>query len=449
MTPATILGESRVTRVTLAVALLLVVTITARPEGAHRTLLDANGRANAFAVSAAIQKAARTERCPRPALREPTTGDGSLLIAAVVDPASREAQCLTAVAKLRMDLDRCTQHPCPTLALASLPSRPDLVDECAALYQTIADSAHATEACSPERADTYDVNDALSDKSMLGLLAIPLAVRLRIAPLVANGELRDAAHQITAAIRYVDDYGRAGVLIAAMIAKVSTGPLLDTLAEILADQRLTADEARAIARDLDILLATGPSFDSMMRQETAWVVALVEHEQQAMHPITNDLEQDRALSLLGIEYGLRTIERACKGKSLHHCVENLPAPPGDTYEEPDFEAELRSGLDDAEVRDRVVALIGNAQYGLFTPYARKLGEREFALVASRMQAELRTLTVDECGDPQRRRARLATWLVDGIELGDESEPAVRPAPWQIADRYPTTQRVLRCLAPHR
>ena len=89
----------------IAVMSLLFVTIIVRSESVrHRTLLDANGRAMAFATSAAMQTAARTERCPRPALREPATGDGTSLIATVADPTSRESRCLAAVSKLRQEL---------------------------------------------------------------------------------------------------------------------------------------------------------------------------------------------------------------------------------------------------------------------------------------------------------------------------------------------------------
>ncbi|HEX5060929.1 MAG TPA: hypothetical protein VFV99_16290, partial [Kofleriaceae bacterium] len=69
-------------------------------------------------------------------------------------------------------------------------------------------------------------------------------------------------------------------------------------------------------------------------------------------------------------------------------------------------------------------------YGSWAVYPASFGARHFALTALRVQAELRTMTVDECRDPQRRRTRLARWL-DDVVLSGAAEPILDQSAWQM------------------
>ena len=173
------------------------------------------------------------------------------------------------------------------------------------------------------------------------------------------------------------------------------------------DPRLTADAARAIARDLDALLSSGPTFEAMARQETAWV---------ATHTNTLAPDDDPAPILLGAEQRQHDIGRAC-GETLRACADHL----------------------------KTVTVDGVA--GFWVPYARRLGARELTLTALRMQAELRIASPDECHDPARRRAVLAPWLApDRAILGDQLEPVVTPPAWQTGNPGPKPLTwVLKCV----
>src|SRR5262245_44401212 len=91
--------------------------------------------------------AVRAERCPRPALRMPITGDGSGQLQTLSDRTSPERQCLARVRELRPELGPCMPNEhCGALTLATIQPHPDVVEACAPLYATVEALAHASEA---------------------------------------------------------------------------------------------------------------------------------------------------------------------------------------------------------------------------------------------------------------------------------------------------------------
>jgi hypothetical protein len=435
------LAESKVVQLSVAAIVIVglgVVAIAFRSND-DRIVVDAYERARAEAVAAMWTNEARADRCARRALREPTTGDGTHDLAALVDPTSSTAHCLLDAGRVHVDHEEwCAGHVrCPAAMLAGLAPQPAIVNACASLYAAIADHARATSACSPLRA-----GDALGamDVPFRTMLHLPFAVRLQIAPLVANGELAAAAGHVLDAMRFADDYGRGTYLLGAMLSLAGTLDLADTLDELLVDPRLAPDDARAIARDLDILLATMPTVSEMFHHETAAMVTQLFRAQ----PITHAPEQDRALQILGQEKWLAEIDGACAGTSVLSCVEHLRALPAQAMARPDdFDRIIQSG-DDHATRDQVVELIAASLASSTPEYARKLGDREIALRTLRMQAELRTIDIDACRDRRGRQTTLSPWLRDDLQLGDEPEPTVQLPRWrQTSDRAPY---VLHCVA---
>ena len=101
--------------------------------------------------------AARAERCPRPALRTPITGDGSARLRTLNDRRSPERQCLARVKELRTELGPCMpEEHCGPQTLATVKPHADLVEVCAPLYAAIEELAHADEACSPSTVSDDD-----------------------------------------------------------------------------------------------------------------------------------------------------------------------------------------------------------------------------------------------------------------------------------------------------
>jgi hypothetical protein len=205
------------------------------------------------------------------------------------------------------------------------------------------------------------------------------------------------------AMRFADDLGRKSPVPGAMLSTAHAIRLVDTLDELAIDPRLTADEARAIARDLDTLLASAPRWDAIMRQETASVAGFLGARKEDMVP---------ELALL--ETQARGIRRVCSG-TLRDCVEHLDA----------------------------VKVEGLAD---FKEYAQRLGMRDSALAFVRMQIELRLAPPEACANPVQRRAILQPWA-DRAVVGDEYEPVVTPPAWQRAkdDKPRPFPRVLRCV----
>jgi len=313
------------------------------------------GDDRADTVSAELIAAARAQQCSRPALRAPAIPDGTALLRRLRDHASPENQCLARVATLSTEL----KPPCPTdddcalPKLATLKPYPEIVGACAPLYDTIARIAHASEACSPEIADTFDASDM-----SVAIIALQHAVRLRIAPLVARGELAAAATHLLDALRVADDYGRGAVLMGAMESLAMITGLVATLDEILIDPRLSSDAARAIAGDLDALIATAPAIIPTMHQEAAWAA------KRRKTIAKSDADADALV--LAAERRTREVDRICGG-TLKACVEQLGA----------------STVDDAKD---------------FAGYVQKFGTRDVALTFARMQAELRTVAAADCSD---------------------------------------------------
>ena len=331
---------------------------------------------------------ARAERCPRPALRPPVTGDGSALLVGLRDKHSPEGQCLARVSALHRELEPCEPgEGCPLTKLESLKPHPEILMACAPLYDKIERIAHANEACSPMTLD----DDVTSDLGA-SVFALDHAVRIQIAPLVTKGEIGAAARHVIDAMRFSDDYGRKGTLIGPMMTVAMATDLVGTLDELLVDPRLTRDGARAIARDLEVLLASGPTFDAIMRQEDAWLAKNIDGMSQV---------KDIVPELLALEQRARGVRRACS-RTLRECAEQL-----------------------GEVK------VDGPLGAILDHYARRLGARDYALTFARMQAELRIASPEDCNDPTRRRAVLAKWLTpDQAVLGDELEPIVSPPAWQ-------------------
>jgi hypothetical protein len=253
-----------------ALAAFVVATAMLAPK--TRTLVDGGMQVRAFATAAAWQAESRTARCPRTPLREPVIGDGSRFLGPVLDKESAEAKCLKQFGELFGDLyTPCEGNSHCATKLAALKPHPEVIAKCAALYDDIDRVAHASEACSPFRAGTYNIMAATDPP----ILTIADAVRVRIAPLVVGGRLGDAAREVTDAIRFVHDVGRNTSLLGAMYGSGTMEPLLWSLDEILIDPRLTHDDAREIARDLDVLASTMPTFVETMHGEAAEYPSLV------------------------------------------------------------------------------------------------------------------------------------------------------------------------------
>lgn len=438
MTPAV---DSRIARIAIAVVALLVIAIVALPSARHRNLVGSYERMRTLALTTTWQIAAKTQRCPRPPLRAPTTGDATAILARMIDPQSPLVDCMRRLVDVDKDMhEPCDKGPCPMIPLAALEPHPDVVAACAPLFAAIEQVAHATAACSPERFDNQ--NRPLT----FGAMSVPRAVRLRIAPLIARGELGTAARHVTDAMRYADDYGRATPTIGVMISLAMTRQLVDTLEELLLDPHLTADDARAIGRDLDVLRATMPPADDMVRHELAWTALLIAGEAITGESVTGDLHQDRTLWVLSTERWLARYEHACRGAALRDCIERMAAAERWTrFGEPaDFTPALQSELDDGSVRELIVERLADDHW-LLTDIARGLASREFALTVLRMQAELRTLSTDECRDPVVRHARLAPWHDGDIQVGDAAEQAIAAPAWQRIGRRRGEPRTLACV----
>jgi hypothetical protein len=442
------LVESKAVRlgcaITAAVALGWLLLSGEEP----RVLVDPYERARVHMKTAARTEAIRAERCPRPALREPVVAiDGSPLLRGFIEPSSAEARCLDAVGKQRDKVEPCDPRNCPKLTLAAMTPQPDLVAACATLYDKIAQLAHTTAACSPSSADDFDPLTGPEVRSML----LPFAIKLQVAPLYARGELVAAARHIMNAMRFADDYGRKGYLVTAMISVAVVGMLGEVLVEILTDPRLTADDARAIARELDVLIASAPAIDAVMRQESRFVIARIDDLEHT--PYTGNADDDAALQLIDLECWLQRVERACKDKPLRTCLEAHstqvdPTKPSDRELLP---LEIAMGLRGRDLRKRVLAVMAHERAWVGA-YPSMFGRRHFVLHSLRMQAELRTMASAECRNPQTRRERLAPWLANGIMMSDKPEVTVVPAAWLNRPTWARTSKsrprhTLRCIDP--
>ena len=348
--------------------------------------------------------AARAERCPRPALRSPITGDGSARLKVLYDKNSPEWRCLARVSELRNELgpclpeEHCEPQTLGPLTLATVRPYTDIIEACAPLYTAIEELAHASEACSPTGDD-----DSVTDERARAFLSLSNAVRIEVAPYAASGQLGEASARVLDAMRFADDFGRKGTVLGAAFSTLVASRLVDTLDELAIDPRLTADEARAIARDLDTLLASAPRWDAITRKDQVWVANFaVSHSPDAV-PLLAILEAQR-----------RDIRRVCSG-TLRDCVEHL-----DDVKE-DHAAD-------------------------FKDYAQHLAQRDSGLAFVRMQIELRLARPEDCADPVRRRAILQPWA-DRAVVGDEREPIVTPPTWEYApaDRPRSVPRVLHCV----
>ena len=360
--------------------------------------IDAGERGRLLAMRPVWIAAARAERCPRPALRTPVTGDASARLHALNDKHAPEQHCIDRVRKeLWNELGPCIPHqPCEPQTLATVKPHPDLVEACAPLYAAIEEVAHASEACAP----TGGKDD---DEKVGALIELDKAVRIEVAPLAAKGQVGEAATRVLDAMRFVDDLGRQSSVVGGVISSLVVSRLVDTLDELAIDPHLTADEARAIARGLDTLLASAPRWDAIMRQEQAWMANFIGSQKQDMVP-----------ELAILETQARGIRRVCSG-TLRDCVEHLD------------DVKVEGG---ADLKD----------------FARQLGWRDSALAFVRMQIELRLAPPEACANPVQRRAILQPWA-DRAVVGDEYEPVVTPPAWQRAkdDKSRPFPRVLRCV----
>jgi hypothetical protein len=361
--------------------------------------ISAGERGRLLAMRPVWIAAARAERCPRPALRTPITGDGSARLLSLNDKKSPERRCLERVKELRSELGPCLPHePCGPQTLAGLEPHSDVVEACAPLYAAVEELAHASEACSP-------ISNSIPDDDIGPVAALSLgnAVRLEVAPLAANGQVAEASKRVLDAMRFADDLARNSTILGVPVSTAISSRLVDTLDELAIDPRLTADEARAISRDLDVLLASSPRWDAVMRQEQAWVA-----DWAASH------SEDMIAVLASVDVQAADTRRVCSG-TLRDCVEHF---------------------DEMKAEGATV----------FQDYARRLGMRDSALAFVRMQIELRLARPEDCADPVRRRAILEPWA-DRAVVGDEREPVVTPPTWQRvpSDAPRRVPRVLRCV----
>ena len=441
MVPASLV-ESRSARIALALTATLAVSWLLLRGEQPRVLVDQHERARVRVMTAARTAAIAAERCPRPALRTPALAiDGSPLLAGLVDQTSPEIGCLQRVSTPRHEVERCDSNGCKEVALSAVPSRPDIIAACAPLYEKIDQLAYTTEACSPWSAPGID---PITNGADVWYGSFAFAIKLRVAPLYTAGELSVAARHIIDAMRFADDHGRKGYMVNAAISIFVVTRLADSLADILTDPRLTSDEARAIARDLDVLLASGPTIDAMMRQESRFGVAQADEQAKAW-PYTGDADQDAVLSLIAIERALRHSEAACRDKSLRACLEarRAPEPAASADFRERLPAALLSGESDHALRERIIQdMVSPWQF-----YPANQSDRPFALAALRMQAELRMMPIAECRDPDVRRKRLAPWFEHAVLASGPEPIVVTPAlfqpPWVKAKRR--LSRTLRCV----
>jgi len=358
--------------------------------------ISTSERARLLAMPPVWTAAARAERCPRPALRTPITGDRSARLAAMSDNSSPEQQCLARVKELRTELGPCApQEHCGPQTLAAVKPHPDLVAACAPLYAAIDDVAHASEACTS--------TSAWNEDNVVSVLSLDNAVRIEVAPLAAHGQLGDAARRVLDAIRFADDLARKSAVLGEVASTAAALRLADTLDELAIDPRLPPDDARAIARDLDVLLATPPRWDAIMRQEDAWGATFaVAHSHDPMPSLAIYDARERGL------------QRVCRG-TLRDCVEHSDA----------------MNVEDA---------------GDFTDFAKRLAHRDYVLAFVRMQIELRLARPEDCNNPLRRRALVQPWA-DRAIVGDEAEPVVTAPAWQRIATVQQTHapRVLHCV----
>ncbi len=366
---------------------------------ADQQSVDERERARLLTLPPVWTAAARAERCPRPALRAPVTGDGSPRLHVLYDNNSPEVRCLERVKELRTELGPCLpEEHCGPQTLATIKPHTDIVEACAPLYAVVEELAHASEACSPTGDD-----DSVVPDGALAFFSLSNAVRIEVAPYAASGQLGEASARVLDAIRFADDFGRKGTVLGAEFSTKVASRLVDTLDELAIDPRLTADEARTIARDLDTLLASAPRWDAIMREDQVWTANFaVSHSPDAV-PLLAILEAQR-----------RDIRRVCSG-TLRDCVEHLD-----------------------DVKDDHAAD--------FKDYAQHLAQRDSGLAFVRMQIELRLARPEDCADPVRRRAILQPWAGRAV-VGDEREPIVTPPAWEraAADRPRSVPRVLRCV----
>jgi hypothetical protein len=433
--PVTALSATAtIARIALVIASLVVVALLlGRGQPRQRTLVERAEYAQVLARVATTVAEARAVRCPRAALREPATGDASAVLHVRLGHDPADKACFDQL--FTRGRESCPEATCPVPSISSVTADPELVEQCAPLYAAIAEVAHASEACSPVRLGMVDPLD--NDSSYLAILSVPDAVRLQIVPLVARGELGAAARHVADAMRFVDDYGRQTPLLSATFSLVAFESLADTLAELLVDPRLAVADARAIARDLEVLRATMPDHAGVLRQEWAWSRAFVARS-GAIDDLTGDREQDLAIVLLGIERAHDRFERLCHDAAIADCLARLGPLGTPVAHTPDFAREVASEADDATVRERLIELY--ASWGEFAwSYLPELARREYTLTALAIQAELRIAGLEACLDPERL-ARLARW--HGARLTDE---LALQLPAHVATARPS--RGVRCVEP--
>lgn len=389
------LGESRIAQAALcAVVLGGLLVLAGRYAPDQMRIVSPDDVAHANALYDSWLTASRAERCERPALREPITGDGRGDYAEFVapfEPARKTplAPCRDALWKVRDEIEaiaKCKRAPCPLTPLGRLRPHPDVVERCAGVLDVIERHAHTTRSCSP-------IAPELAISTLMpaySLFDIPRLVRLQIAPLVLQGRLAEAARDVTNAMQFVTDYGRNGALVSLIEGRAAADHLARTLEELLDDPRLPADDARVIARDLDIVFAAPEPFDHVMRAEILATTSLPDFDLTSDAGMTHDRWQDRALMILAHERWLATYQRICEDAALAVCATKLRAihavAPADGGA--DFEPILHSSWDPDVVRERVLdQLVGIRQ--LFDVYAQKLVDGDARFAALRAKAAAR------------------------------------------------------------
>jgi hypothetical protein len=384
VTPA--VGASKFLRVAIVIAALVLVVLVARPDRGPTLVFGGDERVRALQEADQFLASVRAESCARAVLREPAQlDDASPVLRSLEQRGSRASRCIGDVSKLQQALERtCSNGRECFVPLAALAARTDLIsryiEACMPVYDAIARVSHAGAACSPLR--SFEDEELVGDADLLTIHFIAHVVRIQIALLVERGALGPAARYVTDAMRFADDYGRAGTTLTAIASLGGFERLAETLEELLADPRITRETAVAITRDLDVLIASGPTFESIARAEAAWQIGRSEHER----PFRSlDREQGRVLMFRGLARWLEHVERACRGKPARVCAEALPKSSRvPTYEE--FEHERASDEDHAIVRERMIEMRSSVYASFMPDFARRLADREDRLHALRAKA---------------------------------------------------------------
>ncbi len=365
--------------------------------------------------SALLARMAETTNrtCPRPVVREPgTDAPATSDLIAVAEPTGAVATCLTTLAA------RVGKAKIVELVEQRDPEIVALVGTCGgALEQAARKAASHREACSPyqvgARREPAEWVTVVRSAHLLGLHARLSAERGT--PAVALAMLLDGA----SAYR---DLGRGHVnLVAAMIAVAATDVLLEQARAILTSATVPRDAIDGLVTGVDALLASEPSFASVLRGERhqfelmygmgrlegpnwappgGWpdgVRPEVDNE-----PMTKSPRDEGAVMFAAAEKLAAERDEACPDKaSLKVCHDGLAAlgEAASKVKPPRFGEELwtdlakAAGSGDAlatahRIREAIVQIIVNVAHPALSPYIGKRAAGYARLAALRIHLEI-------------------------------------------------------------